>query len=44
MLASRFWYVFLGLLVGVATFLLFLATSMHEWQLRTNRPNHARIL
>ena len=30
MLASRFWYVFLGLLVGVATFLLFLATSMYN--------------
>lgn len=30
MLASRFWYVFLGLLLGVATFLLFLATSMYN--------------
>jgi hypothetical protein len=30
MLASRFWYVFLGLLIGVATFLLFLATSMYN--------------
>jgi hypothetical protein len=30
MLASRFWYVVLGLLVGVATFLLFLATSMYN--------------
>ena len=30
MLASRFWYVFLGLVVGVAAFLLFLATSMYN--------------
>jgi hypothetical protein len=30
MLASRFWYVVLGLLVGLATFLLFLATSMYN--------------
>lgn len=30
MLASRFWYVVLGLLVGGATFLLFLATSMYN--------------
>jgi hypothetical protein len=30
MLASRFWYVVLGLLVGVAAFLLFLATSMYN--------------
>ncbi len=30
MLASRFWYVVLGLLIGVATFLLFLATSMYN--------------
>ena len=30
MLLSRFWYVVLGLLVGVATFLLFLATSMYN--------------
>lgn len=30
MLASRFWYVVLGLLVGAATFLLFLATSMYN--------------
>lgn len=30
MLASRFWYVLLGLLLGVATFLLFLATSMYN--------------
>jgi hypothetical protein len=30
MLASRFWYVFLGLIIGVATFLLFLATSMYN--------------
>lgn len=30
MLASRFWYVVLGLLVGTATFLLFLATSMYN--------------
>jgi hypothetical protein len=30
MLASRFWYVLLGLIVGVATFLLFLATSMYN--------------
>jgi len=30
MLASRFWYVFLGLLIGFATFLLFLATSMYN--------------
>ena len=30
MLASRFWYVVLGLIVGVATFLLFLATSMYN--------------
>jgi hypothetical protein len=30
MLASRFWYVVLGLLIGFATFLLFLATSMYN--------------
>src|SRR6478609_4502871 len=30
MLASRFWYVVLALLVGAATFLLFLATSMYN--------------
>jgi hypothetical protein len=30
MLASRFWYVFLGLIIGVASFLLFLATSMYN--------------
>jgi len=30
MLLSRFWYVVLGLLVGFATFLLFLATSMYN--------------
>jgi hypothetical protein len=30
MLASRFWYVVLGLLVGLCTFLLFLATSMYN--------------
>src|SRR5689334_14406350 len=30
MLASRFWYVFLGLLVGVSAFLLSLATSMYN--------------
>lgn len=30
MLASRFWYVVLGLLIGLATFLLFLATSMYN--------------
>jgi hypothetical protein len=30
MLLSRFWYVVLGLLIGLATFLLFLATSMYN--------------
>jgi len=30
MLATRFWIVFVGLLVGAATFLLFLATSMYN--------------
>lgn len=30
MLATRFWIVFVGLLLGAATFLLFLATSMYN--------------
>src|SRR5688572_23164053 len=30
MLLSRIWYVFLALLIGVATFVLYLATSMYN--------------
>src|SRR5258706_14107432 len=30
MLAARFWYVVLGILIGLATFLLFLGTSMYN--------------
>lgn len=30
MLATRFWMVFLGLVIGLATFLLYLATSMYN--------------